>query len=128
MVKCIEYPLLDKLLVVMRICSYAFGFSFVSPYIAVVLFVCLLIIFIFEKRNIYKHYRPAELNISVILYAFAYSSIASEGIMCIFLSAYLILEYEAPYWVLAITIPLLIPAWWIKIRMYRNRYGVRKPE
>lgn len=59
MVSCIEYPVLDKLLVIMRICSYAFGFCFVSPYVPVVLFVCLLIIYLFEKRNVYKHYRPA---------------------------------------------------------------------
>ncbi|MBS1889775.1 MAG: hypothetical protein JST59_00650 [Actinobacteria bacterium] len=128
LVECIEYPVLDKLLVVMRICSYAFGFSFVSPYIPVVLFVSLLVIYIFEKRNVYRHYRTAELNISVILYAFVYSSIASEAIMCIFLSTYLVLQYGMPLWVLAITVPLLVPAWWIKIHLYRNRYSKRPDE
>jgi hypothetical protein len=46
--------------------------------------------------------------------------------MCIFLSAYLILEFGMPYWILTITIPLLVPAWYLKIRMYKNRYANSK--
>lgn len=50
-------------------------------------------------------------------------SIASEALMCIFLTAYLILEYQMPLWVIAVTVPLLVPAWLIKIRMYKSRYS-----
>lgn len=55
-----------------------------------------------------------------------YTSLATELIMCSFLSAYLIIEYHLKYWIVAMTIVPLVPAWIVKIWMYKNRY--RKEE
>jgi hypothetical protein len=42
--------------------------------------------------------------------------------MCCFLSAYLVIEYHLKVWVIALTIVPLVPAWIVKMWMYRNRY------
>jgi hypothetical protein len=92
-VQCLEYPILKKLLVLLRICSYAYGFSFVSPFVPILLFVCFSILYIFEKRNILLHYRPVEFDISVLLMAYLQLSCIGEFLMGLFLIMYLLTQY-----------------------------------
>lgn len=49
-----------------------------------------------------------------------YTSLMTELIMCIFLSVYLVFEYQLKSWIVAMTIVPLVLVWGVKIWMYRN--------